>query len=159
MSFLCNLCWNMINYEIINLKNIYFYVVYLKNILCQAIFRAVKSNYKQKNSGNINIFLETLIEWKNFPETHSELLFETPCSIVTYCNCCMMYDLWCMTYDIWSMTYELWPSDSSEYALKRKNLKKGWLREDFQSKKQRNLGIRHLGGHRKIKKVPSFSWE
>ena len=30
---------------------------------------------------NINIFPGNSIEWKNFPETHSELLFETPCSL------------------------------------------------------------------------------
>ena len=36
------------------------------------------------------------------------------------------------------------------------------IREAFQSKKQRNLGIspnRGEGGRQKIKKVPSFSWE
>ena len=36
-----------------------------------------------------------------------------------------------------------------------------FIREAFQSKKQRKLGIWHLGGggRSKIKKVPSFSWE
>ena len=38
---------------------------------------------------------------------------------------------------------------------------KHYIREAFQSKKQRNLGIWPLGvgGQQKIKKVPSFSWE
>ena len=61
-------------------------MVDLKDLLfrSQTICEAVKSNYMQNNQVDLS-FLEhnyvswNSIDWKNSPESHSELLFEAPC--------------------------------------------------------------------------------